>query len=115
MRVWMAMGYVTAEFFADLRLMDEDESCDYVFKMDGAAGFFSAAASLLEALTEPFCFMSAESGGLGEGRDAVGSASLPERVSQLEQLMTKLSDNVEYLVGRRTTPRARRRLRRELQ
>ena len=65
-KVWM--GYLSAEVYAELRIMEEDEACDYVFKLDGEAGFLPAAASIAEALTEHFSFLNAESGALGDGR-----------------------------------------------
>ena len=60
MKVWM--GYVTDETYAGIEAADPHTHCDYVFKADTEEGFLPYAGSLVEALTEHFAFVSAESG-----------------------------------------------------
>lgn len=102
MRVWM--GYITDEIEA----VDPYTHCDYVFKADAEEGFLPYAGSLVEALTEHFAFVSAESGATAPPQKGAGTASLQGRVDQLERMIGQMAENVQTLLEREPLPPAGR-------
>ena len=116
MKVWT--GYITAETFGQLEPFDAETPANYGFVTEsGSQDFLPFAVSLSDALQEHFAFLSAESGhGHGEGgEDGSGlGADLGGRVSHLENMMGRVSANMEEILfemkgGRRapkpSTPR----------
>ena len=99
MKIWV--GYVTAETFATIEDLEEGGTLDNRFvTTSGSEDYLPFAVSLSDALAEHFVFLSAESGATdGPGRGGSGSQDLATRVSSLEDLLGKVSQNLENLAS----------------
>lgn len=97
MRVWA--GYVMAETYDQLQAVDPDKPLDYrLVTEEGTEGCLPYASSLASALQDHFVFLSAESAP-GDGEDSGVGPALSARVTSLEEMMGKVSSNMEELVS----------------
>lgn len=98
-KLWV--GYVAADVYESLEIMEPDMALDYRFKSDESSGFVPYAGSLMEVLKEHFEFLSAESGDRRPTR-AAGSQDLSSRVSTLEASLGKMAENLDILLQKIT-------------
>lgn len=94
MKIWV--GYITAEHYTELKIMDDEQTADYVFKVGSSTDFVPYGESLVQALQEHFAFLSAESEVHGVGGS--GSGDLTGRVAQLEVTMGKMAENINLVL-----------------
>ena len=100
MKVWV--GYITAETYNQLEVQKEEmDPVNYPFLVDDGDGYLPYAPALVEVLEERFSFLSAESGlGAKDGGSAAQAAPLGQRVDKLENLMEKMSTNLDVVLER---------------
>eukprot|EP00435_Cladocopium_sp_Y103_P055231 s1627_g18.t1 len=97
MKLWA--GYMTAETFDLLTDIDLEKPMDYpLLTEDGMEGFLPFANSLADALQEHFVFLSAESAH-GPVVESGLEPGLGVRVTNLEELMGKVSANMDELLS----------------